>query len=33
VQNDAAISLEFRQLASEMLAQVEGLTGPVQRLA
>ncbi|RJT44860.1 type II toxin-antitoxin system HipA family toxin YjjJ [Rahnella woolbedingensis] len=33
VESDAAISAEFRQLASGMLAQVEELTSPIQRLA
>lgn len=33
VVNDAMISDAFRQLASQMLAQVEGLTAEIQRLA
>ncbi|CAH0243390.1 hypothetical protein SRABI106_02452 [Rahnella aquatilis] len=33
VESDMAISPEFRQLASGMLAQVEGLTSIIQRLA
>ncbi|WP_112289026.1 type II toxin-antitoxin system HipA family toxin YjjJ [Rahnella sp. AN3-3W3] len=33
VESDMAISVEFRHLASGMLAQVEELTSPIQRLA
>ncbi|CAM3642203.1 HipA domain-containing protein [Rahnella bruchi] len=33
VESDTAISVEFRQLASGMLAQVEELTSLIQRLA